>query len=331
MKKALFLRLDRMGDLILTLPCDQLVTGEYQVHWVIPQGLDFVVRHATPKRHYSSFSGQYSLRNFLSFYKHIQSIKADVSLSFHVPWWVNAALFLARIPTRGGVLSQWHSYLFLNKGLRQKRSRCEAHEMEYNFQLTEHVFDLTPQKQLHQPLSLQVSDHLSPLDYNTPYYVVHPGMGGSALNWPTSHYKQLIEELSQKTTVVITGTQMDEAFLTPLKKALADNHSVIWLDKKLSGDQLLSVLQNAIAIIAPSTGVLHLGASLGATSLGIYSPIQVHHPDRWGPKGACTEVFIPQVICPAQFECLGESCTHYPCMNQLSPLPIIRRAKQACP
>lgn len=329
MKKAILLRLDRIGDLILTLPCDQLIAGDYEVHWITPQGLDFVVQHATPARRFSSFNGKYSLRNFLSFYNHIRAIRADVSLSFHVPWWVNAALFLARVPTRGGVLSQWHSYLFLNKGLRQKRSRCEAHEMEHNFQLTEHVFDLPPQNQSRQPLSLQVSDHLSPLEPDTPYYVVHPGMGGSALNWPTHHYKQVIEELSETTTVVITGTQMDEIFLTPLKKALADNRNVIWLDKKLSGDQLLSVLQNAIAIIAPSTGVLHLGASLGATSLGIYSPILVHHPNRWGPKGPRTEVFLPQVSCPSQFECLGESCTHYPCMDKMSPRPLIRRAKQA--
>ena len=331
MKKAILLRLDRMGDLILTLPCDQLITGDYEVHWMIPQGLDFVVRHATPERHFSSFSAKFSFQNFWSLYNHIRKIKADVSLSFHVPWWVNAALFLARIPTRGGVLSQWHSYLFLNKGLRQKRSRCEAHEMQYNFQLTEYVFDLAPQRQLHSPLSLKADRHLSPLEPNTPYFVVHPGMGGSALNWPTRHYKQVIEDLSQKTTVVITGTQMDEAFLTPLKKALANNHNVIWLDKKLSGDQLLSVLQNAIAIIAPSTGVLHLGASLGATSLGIYSPIKVHHPERWGPKGPDTEVFLPQVACPSQFECLGESCTHFPCMEKMSPLPLIRRAERARP
>ncbi len=327
MKTALFIRLDRMGDLILTLPCDGLISERYQTHWLIPNGLEFVADHATPKKEYLAISKQWSWKNFFQLRKTIKTIAPDVSVSFHVPWWINFALWSCGVKTRGGVLSQWHSYLFLNKGLRQKRSRVEAHEMEYNYQLVEHVFDLKRNREKWTALELSASDEQSvPFDVSQDYFVVHPGMGGSALNWPTTSYADVINEISGKATVVITGTKADDPYLKPLKMNLKENHQVVWLDKQLDGPQLLKLLKNANAIIAPSTGVLHLSASLGAASLGVFSPIKVHRDQRWGPKGPKAFTFSPSVPCPAHFECLKEECPHYFCMEKMATAPVAQKA-----
>ncbi len=327
MKKALFIRLDRMGDLVLTLPCDRLVAKDYECHWLIPQGLDFVAKSERSKKPYFSLDKSKPWDSFWELRKRIKQICPDVSISFHVPWWVNLALWSCGVKVRGGVLSQWHSYLFLNKGLRQKRSRVEAHEMEYNFQLVEHVFDLKRNREQWLPAELDVPHDVElQFDVSQDYFVVHPGMGGSALNWPTSSYAKLIDQLTTQATVVITGTKADESYLSPLKQSLKDNHKVVWLDKQLNGYQLLKLLKNAKANIAPSTGVLHLSASLGAASIGIYSPIKVHQAERWGPKGKEVSTFTPKVQCPAQFECLKQECPQYFCMEQLSTAPVAEKA-----
>lgn len=297
MKKALFIRLDRMGDLVLTLPCDHIIQNQYQVHWVIPHGLDFVVQSAVPTKEYSTFKNDFSWEQFFAFFKLVKKVKPDVSISFHVPWWVNMALFFARVSLRGGVLSQWHSYLFLNKGLRQKRSRCDYHEMEYNYLLVEHTLGLPQNKNQWLPLQLQANKPEKEIhfDMNEKYFVVHPGMGGSALNWPNKKYHEHISQLSEQATVVITGTKSDELYLAPLKQSLKDNPKVVWLDQQLNGYQLLKLLSNAISVTAPSTGVLHLSASLGVPTIGIYSPIKVHRDTRWGPKGNKVHSFTPKV------------------------------------
>lgn len=327
MKKALFIRLDRMGDLILTLPCDQLVAKTHQVHWFIPRGLDFVGHSTSPQREFTSLAKDWSWSNFKTLRKLVKSISPEVSISFHVPWWINFCLWTCGIKVRGGVKSQWHSYLFLNKGLRQKRSQCEYHEMEYNYLLTEYVFDLKMNREKWLPTDLQEPKNHE-LAFNTQqnYFVVHPGMGGSALNWPTFQYAELINQLSQQAAVVITGTQSDEAYLRPLKLALKDNHQVVWLDKQLDGYQLLKLLKHAKANIAPSTGVLHLSASLGAPSIGIYSPIKVHQDKRWGPKGKKAMSFSPQHSCPAHFECLKQECHQFDCMAKMSINPVLEQA-----
>ena len=126
--------------------------------------------------------------------------------------------------------------------------------------------------------------------------------------------------------VAITGTKNDEQYLQPLKLALKDNHKVVWLDKQLNGYQLLKLLKHAKANIAPSTGVLHLSASLGAPSIGIYSPIKVHQDKRWGPKGKKATSFSPQVQCPAHFECIKEECPQFDCMAKMSTNPVIKEA-----
>src|SRR5690606_25694727 len=114
-------------------------------------------------------------------------------------------LFLAGVPKRGGVLSQWHSFLFYNAKVRQKRSRAERHELDYNVELLCHVLNIPIPE--HVPnLRLQASEKENMVEkfglQPNQFCVVHPGMGGSALNWPSEYYVNLIKYLSQKHRVV---------------------------------------------------------------------------------------------------------------------------------
>ena len=71
MKTALFIRLDRMGDLVLTLPCDSIVSENYKVHWLVPKGLEFVVDSASPKKEYRSVKKDFSWFAFFELVKWI--------------------------------------------------------------------------------------------------------------------------------------------------------------------------------------------------------------------------------------------------------------------
>jgi ADP-heptose:LPS heptosyltransferase len=84
--------------------------------------------------------------------------------------------------------------------------------------------------------------------------------------------------------VVITGTAQDEPYLAPLRKQLSQSSSdLLWLDGKLSPQELLFILSKARLVVAPSTGVLHLAASLGTPCVGLYADEPAFHPKRWGP------------------------------------------------
>jgi len=291
------IRLDGMGDLIVTLPADQVFYNQ-DVTWFIPKGLEEICLSSEPKRQTISIPIHSNFKNFLTLYSALKILRPKIAVIYFAPWWAGLACFLARVPIRVGRLSQWWSYLFLNKGLRQSRSRSEKHELEYNFELSQFALNclLTelPKSKEHTNI-----DHLG-LILNPPplrhlleqhslqpkqYIVVHPGMKGSALNWDKSNYLHLIQGLSCHTKVVVTGTKADSNWVVPLMRALSQNPKVTFFYDTLSLKELLYILKYARCVVAPSTGVAHLAASLGTRVIGLYPDLVAQSPKRWRPLG----------------------------------------------
>lgn len=339
-KKILLIRLDKIGDLICTLPTDQILPlEEFEVFWVVQKGMGQVVELGEQQRTFIEIdkTNQKSATKILS--DLLIKFQPDIAISFQCPWWVNFELFKARIPIRSGVLSQWHSYLFLNHAVRQKRSLALKHEYEYNLDLVLNLFDTNQKKIFEQQkinkilniFKIKIPSNQDLLIKNNlsknKYIVVHPGMMGSALNWPTEKYIEFIEnQLNVNKCIVLTGTTSDEIFLTDIKNYFFNNpqferfvkkNQLINLQSRLNLTDLVQVLYYSEHVVAPSTGVAHLAASVGAKLKSIYSPIKVHHPTRWSPRGPSVEIFLPQVQCPQQFKCLQNKCRFYNCMSQI--------------
>lgn len=334
-KKLLLIRLDKIGDLVSTLCVDQVlnhsgqkISEEFDVTWCLSKGLGVLAESAVPTRRYleldkSDIEG--SRKKLKAFLDHENF---DIAISFQAPWWVSWELFKARVQKRAGVLSQWHSFLFLNQRIRQKRSKALQHEADYNKDLICRTLNLPEQTSPVLKLqSLASTDLLSQLGLTAQEFsVVHPGMAGSARNWSTDHYIKLISHLSQKNQVVVTGTSLDEPFLAPIKEHFRFSKSVLILQDKLDLPSLLMLLKSAQQVIAPSTGVIHLAAALGTPVFGIYSPIRVQDPRRWAPRGqGQISVFKPYLSCPVKFECLGKRCKHFDCMNLITANQVIEK------
>ena len=324
-RRILLVRMDRIGDLVLTLPVDENFQSS-ATQWWIPPGLSFITQAASPKRKAREVARRISFSGFFALLHEVRNENFDAAIVFHAPWWVSFLLWLARIPLRCGVKSQWHSFLFLNRAIRQKRSQAEVSELEYNFQLVEKSLRLPPGSLVRHTLQLVGASEVErrkQLDTfgltAGDYSVVHPGMGGSALNWPVKNYEELIRKLLEKESVVITGTGADEPYLAPLRELISKEKRILWLDGKLKGPDLITVLSSARSVIAPSTGVLHLSASTSVPTLGIFSPVRVQQPRRWGPQGAKTATLMPEVDCPGETRCLGSVCAYYPCMIRVTP------------
>ncbi|MGZ3691810.1 MAG: glycosyltransferase family 9 protein [Pseudobdellovibrio sp.] len=296
-KKVLLIRLDKIGDLICSLPADQVLDeSAYDVTWAVQKGLGQVVELGEKKRRYIELDKNNEKEASLKLKNFLNENNFDYAVSFQCPWWVNFELFKAGVPHRAGVKSQWHSFLFLNEALRQKRSQAEKHELEYNLDIIYKAFRIQPTKDsiyfhITKPLSFEVLEKFNLAKNN--YIVVHPGMMGSALNWSQSQYIEYIQKLvKQNKKIVITGTDADEIYLTEIKKEFENHPQVTWLQSKLNMKELVQILAYSEFVVAPSTGVAHLAAGVGASIKGIYSPVRVHHPKRWAPRGPNVEIWM---------------------------------------
>jgi ADP-heptose:LPS heptosyltransferase len=298
-RRFVFVRMDRIGDLVLTAPCDEGLP-DFEIDWFVTRGTGFVLAHAQPRRQFYEFAKDFSFRNFLSVFSTLRRLRPDGILIFHAPWWISLAAFLARVPQRFGRRSQWHSFIFLNGGFRQARHLSERHELQYNLELRDAALGRTPSAstELSAAHALRIAaPQLAIREWgliDKGYFVVHPGMGGSALNWPIECYSALLRELIQYKPVVITGTQNDRDYLEPLTKQTESMPSLIWLQERLKVDELLAVFAHAAAVVAPSTGPLHLAAALGVPAVGLYSPVVAESARRWRPLGPFVRVLEGQ-------------------------------------
>lgn len=322
-KKILLIRLDKIGDLICTLPVDQILDPSYyEITWVVQKGMGTIVDLGEKKRNYIELDKSKTRFSMNLLKRLLRENMFDVAVSFQSPWWVNYLLWTNGVPKRIGPLSKWHSLMFLNDGVKQSRSESVKHEFEYNLELVTKITGPIHQKsseivfQFRRPASAR---WLSEYNLGSRYVVVHPGMMGSALNWKQHQYSKKIQELIDENYVVaITGTTADEPYLTQIRRQWANHPQVRWLQGRLDFERLLEVIHYSEKVIAPSTGVAHIAASLGKSLDTIFSPIQVHQPRRWAPRGLSPDqvrVHVPQVACPAKNKCLHRLCVHYNCMD----------------
>lgn len=324
----LLIRMDRIGDLVLTLPCDASFglrdDGSARADWWVAPGLGFIADHASPRRRVREVKSKIGWNDFWALVKEVKRRQYAAAVIFHAPWWVSALTAFARIPLRIAVKSQWHTFIFANKGVRQKRSLAEFSELEYNYRLIEQGFGLDENSIERETLKLSVSEAWSTATLArhglaaNEYSVVHPGMGGSARNWSATQYVAWLQEAAEQGPIVITGTASDATYLDPIRQALGGAKNLFWLDGKITGPELLQILAHAKRVLAPSTGIAHLTASLERPLIGIYSPVRVQHPRRWGPLGDTVQVLVPEVDCPGKKSCLGPQCSQYDCMSKIS-------------
>ncbi|WP_409478125.1 glycosyltransferase family 9 protein [Pseudobdellovibrio sp. HCB154] len=315
MKKIVLIRLDKIGDLICTLPTDQVLDqSAYDVTWVVQKGMGNIVNFGEKKRRFIELDKSKPEESRQIFADFLKQNDFDYAVSFQCPWWINYELFKARIRHRIGVLSQWHSFLFLNEGVRQKRSRAIKHEFEYNLELVEKItgpLTQNPKEIYFKFKKPQSTATLEKFGLSPNYIVVHPGMMGSALNWPQQKYIEYIDkQIKLNRLIVITGTDADEPYLDQIKKVYLNHPQVKWLQSKLNFSELLEILNYSEKIIAPSTGVAHIAASLDKEVHAIFSHIRVHHPIRWSPRGKNIHIYLPKVANP-------ETCDHADCMTKI--------------
>ncbi|NDD92691.1 hypothetical protein EBZ37_11450 [bacterium] len=156
------------------------------------------------------------------------------------------------------------------------------------------------------------------------WVAVHPGMGGSALNWPESHYLDLAEALLiAGYGVVVTGGPGEQVILDRFMERFGKEYSgsIFTYGGQFAADvqRLAAVYRRMKLVIAPSTGPLHVAVAVGSPVLSFYPPVRVQSARRWGPyRDTQAVVLTPEVYCGQEFRCAGQRCASFPCMKSIS-------------
>lgn len=340
--RVLVVRPDRLGDVVLSTPVFQVIKEHYpdaKLTVMVKKGVEPILaglRTVDEILLYEPEGRHTGLRGFLNLVKDIRSRDFRIAVVLMSHWKIAAAAYFAGVRYRVGPRSKLHSFIFYNRGLRQQRSLVEMHETDYNLQLLRRIGIRVGSRSV--PTSVHVSDSaraqakqwLTERGWTPrqPLIIVHPGMGGSALNWPENHYLELIHSLLREgRKVLVTGGPTEGAMLDRIRGALEagqqdQKETAIFYGGPDIGeiDFLGGLYSWASVVVAPSTGPMHMAVALGRPVVTFYPPIRVQSAIRWGPylrDESRATVMVPEVFCGEDFKCRGSLCNYYPCMRSL--------------
>ncbi|MDD0852384.1 glycosyltransferase family 9 protein [Halobacteriovorax sp. GB3] len=350
--RVLINRTDAIGDNLLTMPLARAIKEHFpecQIGIITsPRCEDIYKAHKDIDKVFLYDKGASFLKNLKRSFSIFNSFKPDTYFfvgGSHIP---SLVAFLKKTNFRGGLKSKWQTFLFLSKGVRQKRSIVSMHESEYNLELLRPLIQHIQEAPFYPPsIHLEANEVEESLDLfwddsqkdaNKELFFIHPGMTGHTLNWSSRNYGRLITRLEkrypERFLYVISHTPSDERFLTGLREQIQsfDENKVYFFDGSKRGlRHYMAVLSTAKLFLGPSTGTTHIANILGVKTVGIYSPIKVQSSMRWRPffnSRDSLRVVTPDVVCGEQFKCAGESCPYFECMAKIEVDDIIKQINE---
>ncbi|HOX25615.1 MAG TPA: glycosyltransferase family 9 protein [Candidatus Krumholzibacteria bacterium] len=334
--KVLLARCDRLGDLVLALPAFAWLHAarpDWEIHALVSADAAPLVEHDPAIAAYHAWDG--GLGRDLTAQLAAERYDAGVLLQYQTP----LAMMLRRagVRRRYGPWSKPASWLLLNRGCWQGRSRVARHERDYNVDLVRRLAGRAaravpvPEPRLHigdvqREIGRRFRREEAPGAAVVAF--VHPGSGGSALDWPAAGFASVANALARRRgwRVFVTGSHFDRLVIDALAPHLDPAVSVV--AERFPLRDFLGVLAAGDVMIAPSTGPLHLAAALGLGAVGLYPPAPTVSARRWGPLGEWARALTPDADCPARRHCLYHHCLLFNCLEGIVPSHVIEAATE---
>ena len=121
----------------------------------------------------------------------------------------------------------------------------------------------------------------------SPVIALHPGSGSPRKNWPLENWIALIAYLIERTiSVAIIGGEADRAQIAEIQNRFKNESVSFALDWPLRD---LAALLAGLMFVGHDSGVSHLAAATGTTSLVLFGPTD---PQVWAPQNENARVLL---------------------------------------
>lgn len=322
-KTIIISRTDGIGDVVLTLPLAGVLKKLIPECKIIFLGTSYTREIVALCNNIDEFIAWNEIEN-KSESQQIKSLQADIIIHVFPQKKIARLAKKARIPLRIGTISRPYHWFTCNKKINLHRKNSPYHEAQLNLNLLKPLGgkDLYEISEINNYFGLNNIPELDKefdvlIDKNKINLILHPKSKGSAREWGLDNFSKLIALLpEERFKIFITGTEEEG---TAFRSALIAQHTeVVDLSGKMSIKQLISFIANADAIVAASTGPLHIAAALGKYALGLYAPMRPIHAGRWAPLGFHSSVLIKEKKCT---QC--RKSTKCECIESIMPEEVV--------
>ncbi len=287
--RLLIIRGGAVGDFIVTLPSIGALRQAFPQAWIEVMGHPSRIRLADHPRYADRVTDLESL----DVYRLFQS-QASVSPRLEA-YLQSFDLIVAYLPTADSVFNQQ-----LNRYCTGRVITWPPHPPA-GVHITDHLLqalaplplrdiDPCPRLEMHAEADATADIDLQSASGRAVNGVVafHPGSGSRQKLWPVDGWREVMSWAAQHRVdgVVIQGPAEQERDLQQLRQETGDWP---WIGD-LSLHQLASVLRQCRVVVSHDSGIAHLAAAAGATTLALFGPTDPH---VWGPRSPRTCVLQP--------------------------------------
>lgn len=300
MKKIIVSRTDSIGDVVLTLPMCGLLKEKYPGVEIVFLGRTYtgpIIRCSAFVDEFLDWD-QWKDKSPQEQIDLLAGLKADCIIHVfprkELLWLAKKARISMRIATG----RRLHTITKVNKPVFFSRKNSPLHEAQLNFKLLRPLgIDYIPTlDEIPALYGIRAGSKLSPsllelIQHDKLNVILHAKSKGSAVEWGVPHFVSLIKLLPlEKTRIFMTGTAAEGEAIR--KECDLSKLPVVDLTGQLSLEELISFVDACDALVAASTGPLHIAASLGKKAIGLYTPKRPMHPGRWAPLGKYARVLV---------------------------------------
>jgi ADP-heptose:LPS heptosyltransferase len=305
-KRILILRLERIGDLLMTLPAIadvralapdaeiDLVVGSWNAD--LARALDPVMRVLSLDAAWLAREGHgLSLPSLIRAARHWRDVPYDLGLNFEPDVRSNVLLAASGAWWIAGYRSGGGGAL-LDVALDYDRA---AHTSDNARRLVSTVFGRTPPAQAAPALIVpsEAHDNASRLlaGARGPLIGVHVSGGRAIKQWPPERFADVAHRLIETlgATIVLTGSSSDRGLVDQVTQALPAER-VIDVARHLDLLTVAAILERLDLLVTGDTGPMHLAVAVNTPVVAVFGPSD---PARYAPRGPYDRVVRVDLPC----------------------------------
>lgn len=336
-KRILIVRMDRVGDLVLSTPAIKAVRDAYpESHIAVlvrPYSFDVISGNPNINEVITYDKGKEGRGIFgnIKFIFGLRKKKFDLAIILHPKNSSHLFTFLAGIPERIGYDKKLG--ILLTKKVPHTKQFGLKHEIDYTFDLLRYIGVDPKASDLYMPLSKESEKKISDIfakngiTEKDVVITVNPGASCVSKRWSYERFASASDALINKfdaKIIIISGPE-DKIFAD--RTAALIKKGAINMGGKTSISDLASILKRSKLFISNDSGPVHIACALGIPVISIFGRSDRGlSPRRWGSVGKRDIVLHKDVGCEV---CLAHKCKRgFACLQAISVDDVLAAAER---
>ncbi|MCM8760759.1 MAG: lipopolysaccharide heptosyltransferase II [Candidatus Omnitrophica bacterium] len=334
-KRILIIRLDRIGDVLLSTPAIKAVRRAYPDSYIAVMVRPYArqIVEGNPNINeiiiYDKEGREKDFLGNIEFIGNLRKKRFDLAIILHPTQRAHLITALAGIPVRLGYDTKWGR--LLTKRVPHKKQLGLKHEIDYTLDLVRYIGIEATDRSLYMPLNAGSEQKIEKIfkEYgihnNDLVIAINPGASCPSKRWPAENFAAVTRSLISKygvKTVILSGIG-DKVFAD--KVAFLLDNRCLNLAGKTDVADIASVLKRCRLFISNDSGPVHICCAVGTPVVAIFGRSDRGlSPERWGPLGDRDIILHKYVGCDI---CLAHECKiGFKCLEAVTVNDVLEAA-----